>query len=50
MKKGEIVWNKLGTWLIILILLIAVLLIIFKQKEQLVELLDTIKNVLRFGG
>lgn len=50
MKKGEIVWDKLGIWILLLVLLILVLLILFQQKDKIAELIDTIKDVLRFGG
>jgi len=49
-KRAEFVWDKLGTWILLIILLILVLIVIFQQKERFYELIDSIKTVLRFGG
>jgi hypothetical protein len=50
MKKGSLVWDKLGRWILIIILLVVVLLIIFAQNEKVSELIESMKQVLRFGG
>jgi len=49
-KKGELVWDKLGTWILLLILLVVVLIIIFENKEKIIDALDNLKTILRFGG
>ncbi len=49
-KEGELVWDKLGTWILLLILLVVVLIIVFGNKEKIVDALDNLKTVLRFGG
>jgi hypothetical protein len=48
-KKGELVWDKLGKWILLLVLLIVILLIIMDQKERIYEALDSLKVALRFG-
>lgn len=48
-KKGQIVWSKLGTWLLLLALLILILIIIFDQKDRIFDALDSLKTALRFG-
>ena len=50
MKKGSLVWDKLGRWILIIILLVVVLLIIFAQNEKVSELIESMKQVLWFGG
>ena len=50
MKKGELVWDNLGVWILAIILLIILLILAFENKENLFKLLDDLKNVLRFGG
>ena len=49
MKKGEIVWDKMGTWILLLVLLILVLLIIYAKKESLLDAVESIKTAFRFG-
>ncbi len=48
-KKG-IVWNKLGNWILLLILLIIIILIVGDQRDRIYSALDSLRNILRFGG
>lgn len=48
-KKGEIVWDKLGKWILLLALLISVLVIIYFKKESLLDAVESIKTAFRFG-
>lgn len=50
MKKGEIVIDKMAIWFLLLLLLILILVIVFNQKERMLELIESLKNALRFGG
>jgi len=50
MDKKGIVWNKLTRWLLLLVLLVLVLIIIMDQKERIFEILDNLKDILRFAG
>lgn len=50
MKKGSLMWDKLGRWILIIILLVVVLLIVFSQNEKISELIESMKSILRFGG
>ena len=49
-KKGEIAWDKIGVWILALILIIILLVLVLGHKETLIGLLNDIENVLRFGG
>jgi len=49
MKKGEILWDKLGKWILLLVLLILVLAIIYFKKENLLDAVENIKTAFRFG-
>jgi len=50
MKKGEIVWDKLGGWILLLIFLVLALILVFAQKERFLESVESIKLLFRFGG
>lgn len=50
MKRGSLMWDKLGKWILIIILLVVVLLIIFAQNEKVADLIESMKTILRFGG
>ncbi|MFH1376518.1 MAG: hypothetical protein ABIH25_02685 [Candidatus Woesearchaeota archaeon] len=49
-KRGEIIWNKLGLWILALILLIILLLIVFEHKGSLTNFLKSIGDIFRYGG
>jgi len=49
-KKGEIVWDKMGVWILLIILLILILVIIGDQNDRISDILNQLKTVLRFGG
>ena len=49
-KKGEIVWDRLGKWILLLALLVILMLLVYTQKENLFKMLDSIKIAFRFGG
>ncbi len=48
-KKGEIVWDKLGIWILALVFLILLILLVFKQQDNIGNLIKEIGDVLRFG-
>jgi len=50
MKKGEITWDKLGKWILLLILLIILLVLAFTQKENFLNAVESMKTAFRFGG
>jgi hypothetical protein len=50
MKRGEIVWDKLGKWILLLVLLIILLMLAYTQKENFINALESLKTALRFGG
>jgi len=47
-KKG-FTWSQLGYWLLALIVLVFIVYALFLMKEKGVNLVDKIKDVLRFG-
>ncbi|MBT3416564.1 hypothetical protein HON86_01395 [Candidatus Woesearchaeota archaeon] len=49
-KKAEIVWDKMGVWILLIILLILILLIIGDQNDRVSDILKQLKTVVRFGG
>ena len=49
-KKAEIVWDKLGKWILLLVLLVLLLLLVYSQKENMAKIVESIKIVFRFGG
>jgi len=50
MKKGEITWDNLGKWMLLLIFLILMLLLVYEQKDKFMLAAESIKLVFRFGG
>ncbi|MBS3172251.1 hypothetical protein J4438_01555 [Candidatus Woesearchaeota archaeon] len=50
MKKGELAWDKLGKWILLLIFLILILIVVFKQKDQIMNAIKSLGIALRFGG
>ncbi len=49
-KKGQLVWDDTTKWVLAIIFMIVVALLIFANKELLLELVEKIKLALRFGG
>lgn len=50
MKQGELMWDKLGMWILLLIFLIIILVIVFKQEDQIMNAIKSLGVALRFGG
>ena len=50
MKKGEIAWDKMGNWILLLIFLVLILALVYFQKERFSVAVDSIKTAFRFGG
>jgi len=50
MKKGEIAWDKMGNWILLLIFLVLILALIYFQKERFITAVESIKTAFRFGG
>jgi preprotein translocase subunit SecG len=50
MKRGQIVFGDIKNWILALLFLIAILVLIFLNKERMVDLVVEIKNIFRFGG
>ena len=50
MKKGEITWDKLGTWILLLVFLVLILLLVYNQKDKFMLAVEGIKIAFRFGG
>ncbi len=48
-KKGELHWDELGKILMVLVFLVIILLIIFSAKTKQFNLIESLKNILRFG-
>jgi len=48
-KRGELVWDEIGKWIMLLVLLIIIIFIIIDQKERIYDALDSLKTALRFG-
>jgi len=49
MKKGEITWDKLGIWILLLIFLVLILILTFTQKDKFMLAVESIKLAFRFG-
>jgi hypothetical protein len=49
-KKGQLIWEDTTKWVLAIIFLVVVALLIFANKELLLELLEKIRLALRFGG
>ena len=50
MKRGELTWDKLGIWILLLVFLVIILILVYGQKEQFMIAVESIKTALRFGG
>ena len=49
MKRGQLVWDTISKWIIALVFLVIVALILFMNREKLIELADKVRLFLRFG-
>lgn len=49
-KKGELQWDELGTWIIVIIVGVIIILGILVFRDAIGSMLNTIKNMMRFGG
>ena len=49
-KKGDLAWDNIGVWILMLLVMVAVLLIVFTNKEMMTDLFEKTKMFLRFGG
>lgn len=49
-KKGQLVWDDTTKWILAIIFMIVVALLIFANKELLLELIEKVMLALRFGG
>ena len=50
MKKGELVMSKLGTIILIAILMIVLLMVMYFMREEMMEVWYKIYDFMRFGG
>lgn len=50
MKKGEIVWSKLATIILVLMLLVILLIAIYGLRDHLGLMWDKIMDFIRIGG
>ncbi|MBI2670979.1 hypothetical protein HYX18_03315 [Candidatus Woesearchaeota archaeon] len=49
-KKGEIEIDQLVIWILAALVVALLIIIIFRQKENILEFLTNFGNILRFGG
>ena len=49
-KKGQLIWEDIKSWILVLLFLVTIVIIIYLNKEKALELLDKLKLLLRFGG
>ena len=50
MKKGQLVWENIAKWVLVILFIVIVLLIVFSNNEKLKEKIEKIKDFLIFGG
>jgi hypothetical protein len=50
MKKGQLLWENISKWALAIILFVIIALLIYFNKEKLVELVDKVKLILKYGG
>ncbi|AJF62398.1 MAG: hypothetical protein QT11_C0001G0249 [archaeon GW2011_AR20] len=48
-KRGELGWEEIAKIIIVLVFLIIVIAIVYLFKDKTGSLLESIKNILRFG-
>jgi len=48
-KKGELGWEEVAKIIIVLVFLIIIITIVYLFKDKTSSLLESIKNILRFG-
>jgi hypothetical protein len=49
-KKGQLGWENIYTWILVLVFLAAILMFVFMNKERTMDYLDKIRLFFRFGG
>tara|TARA_Y100000310_G_scaffold295212_1_gene326329 strand:+ start:103 stop:255 length:153 start_codon:yes stop_codon:yes gene_type:complete len=49
MKKGQLIWEDITKWIVILVFMVAAIILIYLNKEKMFELFEKAKMVLRFG-
>ncbi len=47
-KKGDLQWDYIAKIVIGLVVLVFVLLLIWKSKDKIMDLLDSFKDIMRF--
>ncbi len=50
MEKRGLVWDELGKFIIGIVILIILILIIYLFRDKLNQLIETFKNIVRFGN
>jgi len=50
MKKGQLGWESIHTWILVLVFLVVILLIVFMNKERMADFMNDLKIFFRFGG
>lgn len=49
-KKAEFVWNRMGTMILVLVLLFTLMIILFFMRGSLDQIWAKVVNMMRFGG
>jgi hypothetical protein len=47
--KGQLVWENIRNWVLVLIFAIVILVMIYFNREMALEIIDDMKEWLRFG-
>jgi hypothetical protein len=50
MKKKGMVMERMGTWILLIIILIILLTFVYFKKEHLLDAIESMKTAFRFGG
>jgi len=48
-KKGDFGWEEIAKIVLVLVFLIALVLIIFIYRDKAIQIIDTIRDFIRFG-
>lgn len=49
-KKGALQWDELGTWIIVIAVGVIIIFGVLVFRDAIGSLLNTVKNLMRFGG
>jgi hypothetical protein len=49
-KSGQLLWENISKWALAIILFVVVALLIYFNKEKLIEMVDKVKLFLKYGG